>query len=90
MQEYTRKKKTTSEKLHASIKRSKVCLYTECKYGGPLGRPGSSCMKARLVRPQEFCWLRVNETIELLRAWAPPKKRFYSSWNYLYFPEIFS
>ena len=25
-------------------------LYTECKYGGPLGRPGSSCAKARLVR----------------------------------------
>ena len=30
--------------------------YTECKYGGPLGRPGSSCTKARLVRPQEFCF----------------------------------
>ena len=29
---------------------------TECKYGGPLGRPGSSCAKARLVRPQEFCF----------------------------------
>ena len=26
--------------------------YTECKYGGPLGRPGSSCAKARLVRPR--------------------------------------
>ena len=31
-------------------------LYTECKYGGSLGRPGSSCAKARLVRPQEFCF----------------------------------
>ena len=31
-------------------------LYTECKYGGPLGRPGSSCAKARLMRPQEFCF----------------------------------
>ena len=29
---------------------------TECKYGGPLGRSGSSCAKARLVRPQEFCF----------------------------------
>ena len=31
-------------------------IYTECKYGGPLGRPGSSCAKARLVRPPEFCF----------------------------------
>ena len=31
-------------------------VYTECKYGGPLGWPGSSCAKARLVRPQEFCF----------------------------------
>ena len=30
--------------------------YTECKYGGPLGLPGSSCAKARLLRPQEFCF----------------------------------
>ena len=42
-------------------------------------------------------WLRVLaiESIDmvyfqLLRAWAPPKRRFYSSWNYFYFPEIFS
>ena len=28
-------------------------LYTDLKYGGPLG---SSCAKARLVRPQEFCF----------------------------------
>ena len=27
---------------------------------------------------------------ELLRASAPPRRRFYSSLNYLYFPEIFS
>ena len=31
-------------------------VYTECKYGGSLGQPGSSCAKARLVRPQEFCF----------------------------------
>ena len=30
--------------------------YTEYKYGGPLGRPWISCAKARLVRPQEFCF----------------------------------
>ena len=30
--------------------------YTECKYGGPLGLPGSSCPKARLLKPQEFCF----------------------------------
>ena len=30
--------------------------YTECKYGGPLGRPRPTCAKARLVRPQEFCF----------------------------------
>ena len=34
----------------------KVKQYTECKYGGPLGRPGSSCAKARLMRRQEFCF----------------------------------
>ena len=27
---------------------------------------------------------------ELLHAWGPPKRRFYSSWNSLYFAEIFS
>ena len=26
--------------------------YTECKYGGSLGRPGSTCAKARLLRPR--------------------------------------
>ena len=26
--------------------------YTECKYGGPLGRPGTSSVEARLVSPQ--------------------------------------
>ena len=31
-------------------------VYTECKYGGPLGRPGSSCAKVSLVRPQEVCF----------------------------------
>ena len=30
----------------------KSAAYTECKYGGSLGRPGSSCAKARLVRPR--------------------------------------
>ena len=42
-------------------------------------------------------WLRVLaiESIdmvcfELLRAWAPPKRRFCTSWNNLYFPEVFS
>ena len=33
-----------------------ISIYTECKYGGSLGRPGSSCAKARLVRPREFCF----------------------------------
>ena len=27
-------------------------VYTECKYGGPLGRPGNSSVEARLVSPQ--------------------------------------
>jgi len=29
-----------------------LCSYTECKYGGPLGRPGTSSVEARLVSPQ--------------------------------------
>ena len=39
-----------------TIVKDYLCLYTECKYGGSLGRPGSSCTKARLVRPREFCF----------------------------------
>ena len=46
-------KKGTSTNI---IFRSHLTIYTECKYGGPLGRPGSSCAKARLERPQEFCF----------------------------------
>ena len=33
-----------------------MASYTKCKYGGSLGRPGSSCAKAGLVRPREFCF----------------------------------
>ena len=39
---------------------------TECKYGGPLARPGSSCAKARLVRPQEFCFDCASERLSRL------------------------
>ena len=39
-----------------SYEKAKANLYTECKYGGSLGRPGSSCAKVRLVSPQEFCF----------------------------------
>ena len=48
---------------------SNYCLlYTECKYGGPLGWPGTSSVEARLVSPQRgfslfvlivTLWLRV-------------------------------
>ena len=52
-------------------------------------RPESSCTRARLVRPQEFCSDLAIESInvvhfELLRAWVPPKMRFYSSWNFTF------
>ena len=40
----------------SNIDNTKGDLYTECKYGGSLRRPGSSCAKARLVRPREFCF----------------------------------
>ena len=33
------------------VVKADVFLYTECKYGGPLGRPGTSRAKSRLVRP---------------------------------------
>ena len=46
--------KLSSKHLSASKKTSETMIlpgvYTECKYGGSLGRPGSSCAKARLVR----------------------------------------
>ena len=35
---------------------TRILQLIECKYSGSLGRPGSSCSKARLVRPQEFCF----------------------------------
>ena len=35
---------------------TEMTSYTECKNGGSLGRPGSSCAKARLMRPREFCF----------------------------------
>ena len=52
--------------------------YTECKYGGPLGRPGSSCAKARLVRPQEFCFdcasWRLSRSIWLASSCCGPDR----------------
>ena len=45
------------------ISRNESPEYTECKYGGPLGRPGSICTKARLVRPQEFCFDCVSQRL---------------------------
>jgi len=35
---------------------SRGLVYTECKYGGPLGRSGTSSVKARLVSPLLFCF----------------------------------
>ena len=63
-------------------------VYTECKYGGPLGRPGTSCLKARLVRP--WCFVLTTRpqkslasssiwsvlfryTRELLCSWMSPE-----------------
>ena len=52
--------------------------YTEWKYGGPLGRPGSSCAKARLVRPQEFCFecasWRLSRSIWLASSCCVPDR----------------
>ena len=47
-----------SEQFHEVILKflSSRNIYTKCKYGRPLGRSRSSCVKARLVRPQEFCF----------------------------------
>ena len=55
-----------------------AALYTECKYGRPLGQPWSSCAQERLVRAQEFCFDGAIESIdmvcfELLLRWAPPR-----------------
>ena len=52
--------------------------YTECKYGGPLGPPGYSCAKARLVRPQEFCFdcasWRLSRSIWLASSYCVPDR----------------
>ena len=40
-------------------------IYTECKYGGPLGRTGPSCAKSRLVRPRcVLFWQRVSRNLQ--------------------------
>ena len=53
-------------------------LYTECKYSGSLCRPGSSCAKARLVRPQEFCFdcssLRMTRSIWFASSCCLPER----------------
>ena len=45
-------------------------MYTECKYRGPLGRPGSSWAKARLVRPQEFYFDCASKRLSLSICFA--------------------
>ena len=70
-----------------------TALYTECKYGRPLGQPWSSCAQERLVRPREFfLTARLSDWVDrygLIRVVASlgTTKRFYSNRNYLYFPE---
>ena len=42
-----------------------MIVYTECKYGGPLGRTGPSCAKSRLVRPRfVLFWQRVSRNLQ--------------------------
>ena len=31
-------------------------VYTECKYGGSLGRPGTNSLEARLISPLMLCF----------------------------------
>ena len=42
--------------------------YTECKYGGPLGRRPGRVMKVRLVRPR--CFVLTMLPLKSLASWT--------------------
>ena len=43
-------------------------IYTECKYGGPLGRRPGRVMKVRLVRPR--CFVFTMLPLKSLASWT--------------------
>ena len=45
-----------------------VFPYTECKYGGPLGRRPERVMKVRLVRP--WCFVLTMLPLKSLASWT--------------------
>ena len=45
-----------------------INLYTECKYGGPLGRRPGRVMKVRLVRPR--CFVLTMLPLKSLASWT--------------------
>ena len=47
---------------------SNEMLYTECKYGGPLGRRPGRVMKVRLVRPR--CLVLTMLPLKSLASWT--------------------
>ena len=46
----------------------KISQYTECKYGGPLGRRPGRVMKVRLVRPR--CFVLTMLPLKSLASWT--------------------
>ena len=48
--------------------KSMVEIYTECKYGGPLGRRPGRVMKVRLVRPR--CFVLTMFPLKSLASWT--------------------
>ena len=52
-----------TESIHIHVK-----PYTECKYGGPLGRRPGRVMKVRLVRPR--CFVLTMLPLKSLASWT--------------------
>ena len=50
------------------VEESSFFIYTECKYGGPLGRRPGRVMKVRLVRPR--CFVLTMLPLKSLASWT--------------------
>ena len=54
--------------MAGKVENKKIEEYTECKYGGPLGRRPGRVMKVRLVRPR--CFVLTTLPLKSLASWT--------------------
>ena len=60
--------KNLSYCMAGKVENKKIEEYTECKYGGPLGRRPGRVMKVRLVRPR--CFVLTMLPLKSLASWT--------------------